>query len=372
VPGCDVVLVIGGTGFIGRPLVSQLVDAGCEVRVLTRRNGQPTRNRVSYVRGDVSSLEAIRRAAEGVQVVYDLSPGGGLTWEEMRQNVVRGAENVARVCVEQGVRRLIYTSSIAALQLSRDRTIDESAGTDPKPHLRNPYARGKILAERVLMQLHEEQKLPVVIFRPGIVLGAGNENKLAHPGIGVWLSPTFCESLGGGRTPLPLVLVEDVAQALLLAKDAAGIEGRAFNLVGDVRLSLVDYIEAARERTLRNFRTRPTSLAAIQGFQILIWLAKAIMRPKDNSWPSYYELKNAAKKSQIDCSAAKVMLGWQPVADREAFLQRAMDCHVALPRGGDLRVEPSLASRVIAYPRPDARRSGTGGAGAQPAQHQPV
>jgi nucleoside-diphosphate-sugar epimerase len=348
VPSRDVVLVIGGTGFIGRVLVSQLVEEGCEVRILTRRDGHPTRNGISYLRGDVADPAGLGRAIKDVQVVYDLSLGGGPTWDDHLRGVVQGAENVARACLEHGVRRLIYTSSIAALDLSRDRTIDESAGVDRKPHLRNLYARGKVHAERVLTQLHDEGALPVVIFRPGIVVGAGN--KLSHPGIGNWQSPTFCEALGSGRTPLPLVLVEDVARALLLAKDAPGIEGRAFNLVGDVRLSAVEYVEAAGQRTLRNFRLRPTSLAGLQAFELLLWLAKAVLRPETNSWPSYYELKVAAKKAQIDCSAAKSVLGWRPVADREEFLERAMDCHVVRPRPGDLRLNRARAKTILSRP----------------------
>ena len=358
-PTCNVVLVIGGTGFIGRVLVSQLLERGCEVRVLARRPAQAPRNRVSYLRGDVTNLDALRAAARDVDVVYDLSSGVAATWDEQLRTAVQGAENVATVCLQQGVRRLIYTSSIAALQLSEDRTIDESAGTDPKPHLRNLYSRGKVHAEQVLMRLHHERNLPVVILRPGIVLGAGNENKVSHPGIGNWLSPTFCECLGNGRTPLPLVLVEDVARALLLSKDAPGIDGRTFNLVGDVRLSAEDYLEAARQRTFRNFRWRGKSLLAIQAFQILVWLAKAVLRRKDNPWPSYYELKNAAKKTDIDCSAAKALLGWQPLGDREEFLQRAIDCHAALPRRGDLLLEPDSAFGSIAHPRREARRTGS-------------
>jgi nucleoside-diphosphate-sugar epimerase len=338
--GRDRVLVIGGTGFIGRILVEQLLDAGCDVRVMSRaaRAGD---GRITYVRGEVADREALRRAVEGMSVVYDLSMGGGPTWQDYLRDFVQGAQNVAETCLDLGVRRLIYSSTIAALQLSHEGTTDESAGTDPKPLLRSWYSRGKIYAEDGLMKLHRERRLPVVVFRPGIVVGRGN--KLSHPGIGVWRSPTCCEVVGRGRTPLPLVLVDDVARALVLAKDAPDIEGRTFNLVGDVRLSAQEYVDVAGARSLRNFRLCPQSMWGIQAFRLVVWLGKAALRRRDNEWLSYHELKTAPQKTHIDCTAAKRALGWQPIADRDEFVRRAIDCHIDPPHPGDIRLWPEFA-----------------------------
>ena len=339
------VVVIGGTGFIGAPLVARLIEQGCAVKVISRRSGKRDSDGVTYVQGDVTDIESMRRAVDGASTVYDLSLGGGFTWDDYQRTIVGGAQNVAQVCLEHSVRRLIYTSTIAALELSARGKSDESAGTDPKPHLRNWYARSKIYAEHHLMEQHRQGGLPVVIFRPGIVVGQGNVNKLTHPGIGGWLSPTFCEVFGGSDTPLPFVLVEDVANALLLAKNAPGIEGRTFNLVGDVRFSAAEYIDVLRQRTLRNFRMRSKPLFQIQLFQSVVWLSKAVCRRPDNEWMSYHELKSVPKKTWLDCSAAKTLLGWRPVMDRNEFVRKAIDCHVPTPKRGDLRLSSSWPAR---------------------------
>jgi nucleoside-diphosphate-sugar epimerase len=333
----DGVLVIGGTGFIGRELVAQLLEQGNDVRVLSRQS-RANDGRVTYFKGEVADRTSLHRAIEGADVVYDLSMGGGTTWEDYLRDFVQGAANVAEICLEHGVRRLVYTSTIAALRLSWDGRTDESDGTDPKPHLRSWYSRGKIYAERALLRLHATRQLPVVIFRPGIVVGRGN--KLSHPGIGNWMSPTCCEVVGRGRTPLPLVLIEDVAGAMVLAKDAPGVDGKTFNLVGDVRLSAAEYVQVAGQRSLRNFRLRTQSIAGLQAFRLAVWLGKAAMLRKDNLWLSYHELKTAPQKTQIDCTAAKQLLGWRPVADRAEFIRRAIDVHIAPPKPGDLRVGP--------------------------------
>lgn len=330
------VLVIGGTGFIGRRLVRELLEAGTSVRVLSRRGGTSSGG-VEHVQGTVADAAAIRRAVEGVSVVFDLSLGGGPRWEDFERDYIRGARNVARACLEHGVSRLVYTSTTAALYLGAEGTIDEKAGTDPKPEERGFYSRAKIAAEKLLLELHRTRSLPVVILRPAIVVGDGG--RLAHPGIGQWLSPTCCMALGEGRSPLPFVLVEDVAQAMVLAADAPGVEGEAFNLAGDVRPTAEEYVRLVAQRSRRNFRFRRQSVAGFQASRLLTWAVKATLRRPDNEWPSWHDLKSATKRSQLDCTAAKTRLGWRPNGNVEDFARRAIDPHLRPIPPGDLRLE---------------------------------
>ena len=350
----DSVLVIGGTGFIGRVLVAKLRERGCAVRVLTRRADLGGDGGVGYVQGDVTDRASILRAADGIDVVYDLSMAFGETWADYERVIIKGAENVAAVVLERGIRRLVYTSTIAGLHLAARGRIDEAAGPDPKPELRSFYPRAKIRAEAALGRLHRERALPVVLFRPGIVVGVGN--KLSHPGLGVWTSPTVCTVVGGGRTPLPLVLVEDVAAALVLAKDAPGVDGRTFNLVGDVRLSAAEYVAVAAERSKRNFRLVTRSPWAILAFQATVWLGKRLLGREDNAWQSWYELENLPQRTFLDCSAAKEALGWRPVADRDEFVRRAIDCHLAPLHPEDLQAD-ERSRRLTAIARDRAGAS---------------
>ncbi|HKT33916.1 MAG TPA: NAD-dependent epimerase/dehydratase family protein [Nitrospira sp.] len=330
----DCVLVIGGSGFIGRVLVAQLLERGCEVHVMSRQ--KRCGGGVTWHQGDVTDRQSVIDASDGVDVVYDLSMAFGESWNDYVKSFVQGAENVAEVVLERGIRRLIYTSTIAGLHLARAGSITEEEGSDPKPELRSWYARAKIMAEQSLNRLHRHRGLPVVIFRPGMVVGVGS--KLSSPAIGVWLSPTCCSVVGGGRTPLPMVLVEDVAQALILAKDTPGVDGRTFNLAGDVRLSAVEYCEIAAERSKRNFCVAPSSPLAIQAFYTLVYLGKLLLGRKDNVWPSWHELRNAPQRTWLNCSAAKEVLGWRPVAERDEFVRRAIDCHLRPLHAGDLRL----------------------------------
>jgi nucleoside-diphosphate-sugar epimerase len=341
-PQADRVVVIGGAGFIGSRLTRFLLDEGNTVVVTSRSAGKRTSDdpHLFFESVSVSDAEEISRVIEGASVVYDLSMAFGATWEEHKKEVVDSAVNVARACQQHGVRRLIYTSSTAALYMAGSGTITEAAGPDKKPEARSFYCRGKIEAELALMKLHAAEKLPVVIFRPAVVLGPGG--MLVHGAFGE-LPPGSDISIlgfGMGNTPLPCVLVDDVAKALLLAKDAPGIDGMTFNLAGDVRPAVKQYVQWMREATHRNFRFYPRPVWFIQAGEIARWGLKALGRKPNNSLGYLRDLASATMSAQLDCSLAKKMLGWKPVSDESEFRKQALLSHVQPLPPEDVRLEP--------------------------------
>lgn len=339
-PPSDTAVVIGGRGFIGRHLVPLLLEAGCRVTVVSRRAAPGTGDApgLAYRSGDVADAGAMLRVIEGAGVVYDLSLAGGPTWEECRRVYVEGARHVARACLAHGVRRLIYTSSIAALYLGGRGVVDERTGPDPRVAGRNSYARAKAEAENLLLEMHAREGLPVVVMRPGAVVGRGGA--LVHGAVGQATADTCLLGWGRGRTPLPFVLANDVARAMLAAKDAPAIDGRAFNLVGDVRPSAAEYVRLVAERSLRNFRFYGRSLPLIAAVDGVKWAAKALLRKPGNQRICYRDLETLAMPAPFDCSAAKRLLGWTPVADPETFLRETIDVHLPPVHPGDPRLAP--------------------------------
>jgi nucleoside-diphosphate-sugar epimerase len=331
----DSVLVIGGGGFIGKPLVSLLRESGCRVKVASRQASGRDEPGLEFRRADVGNPDSIRSAVEGASVVYYLATGSCQSWAEAHRDFVEGAANVAGACQANGVRRMIYVSSSAALYLGGAAGTDETAGTDPQPGGRGFYARGKIEAERMLLELHARSGLPVVIVRPAIVVGRGSSH--CHSGVGQWPADTCCLGWGRGKHPLPFVLVEDAARALAAAKDVPGIEGQCFNLAGDVRLSAKEFLSLLRERSLRNFRFYPQSLWKMQAIEILKWGLKVAARKPDNPWPSFRDLKSRSMRAPMDCALAKRVLGWKPTQSLEVFLGEAIDGNLSRIPPGDLR-----------------------------------
>jgi nucleoside-diphosphate-sugar epimerase len=337
------VVVFGGTGFIGRPLVRRLAEAGHRVRVVSRRAAPLFADcpGVSCERGDVAEPEAVAAAIRGAATVYLLTTGGGDSWADFERDVVRGTAHVAEACVAAGVQRLIYTSSIAALYLGDRGVVDESYGVDARPYDRCLYARAKIAAEAILRQAHAERGLPVVIVRPGLVVGEGGS--VQHAGVGYWSSDTCCIGWGTGDTPLPFVLVNDVADALSRAMSAVNVAGQTMNLVAAPPITASEYVHLIASHSLRPFRFYPRPLAWLQGVDVAKWAVKAAARKPDNAFPSMRELRSRTARTRIDCSRARALLGWQPNGTRDAFIRGAILPHVDPVLPGDLRLTGGAA-----------------------------
>jgi nucleoside-diphosphate-sugar epimerase/predicted dehydrogenase len=318
------VLVLGGTGFIGRHLVAALARAGHPVRLLARRAVRQAVDGAAHqpavVRGDICDADAVARAAEGCRAVIHLVSGAPTDWAGYERLFVGGTLNVAEACLSHGVGQLLFVSSIAAYYLGQPgETVTEDTPLDESSR-RAEYTRAKVACERLLMRLHGERGLPVTIFRPGVVVGAGGP--VEHLGAGFWPAPTHCVSWGRRtQAPLPFVLAGDVAAALAAAVGRPGLAGQSFNLVGDVRLSAEEYVTAVREAGGRDIRLHRQSTLKWYTIDLAKWLVKAVARKPGNAFPCYRDLASRALLAPFDCGRAKRLLGWAPVAGRERFIE---------------------------------------------------
>ena len=253
--------------------------------------------------------------------------GGGANFEQIRTAMVGGAETVALVCLARGVRRLIHVGSIASLYLGpQPGAVTDATPPDPRSDSRADYARAKAICDRMLLEMHARENLPVCILRPGVVVGEGGSP--FHSGLGFYNTEQHCIGWNDGRNPLPFVLVEDVAQAILLACGAPGIEGHTYNLVGDVRMTGRDYIQALGRALERPLRFHPQSPTLLWAEDMAKWGVKRVTG-RSVPIPTRRDFLSRGMRASFDCSVAKRDLGWQPVADQDAFLRRAILVHAA-------------------------------------------
>jgi predicted dehydrogenase/nucleoside-diphosphate-sugar epimerase len=328
------VLVIGGTGFIGKRLVAALAEQGCPVRLLVRRPSAVEHlrqcGRITVFRGDVRNAGDVDRAIDGAAAVVNLVAGAPGNWAGFESLFVEGTRNVAEACLRGNVPQLLHASSIVVYYLGRSGVVTEDTPLESRPEKRCDYSRAKLLSERLLWEYHANRSLPVTIFRPGLVIGPGSP--ASHLGVGEWPNPRHCISWGRNvRRGLPFVLVDDVVAAMTAALGRDDLSGRSFNLVGDVRPSAAEYVAALREETGRDIRLHRQSVCTWTAIEWGKWLIKAAARRPENSRMTYREVAYRTAAADIDCSAAKRELGWAPVADRETFLERGIR---AALRGG--------------------------------------
>ena len=317
------VLVIGSTGFIGQYVVRELAEHGLKVRAMARTpSALPDSVRAAasaVAEGDVRDRDAVNAAVRGCRRVVHLVASAPEGWAAYERLYLDGTRFVAEACVEQGVEQLQFASSIAALYLGQPGAVVTNATPpDDKIDQRGEYARAKILCERMLLDFHRTKKLPVVIVRPGIVVGAGGPPE--HLGVGHWPSPTRCVPWGAADYQLPFVLGSDVAKAMVSALMRPGLEGRAFNVSGDVTLRASEYVAALAKFSRRDIQLRPRSLAFWWALEHFGRTVKVIGGKKDSTALSWRELKYRSGASTLDCSDTKQTLAWTPEADRDRFL----------------------------------------------------
>ncbi len=227
-------LVTGGTGFIGSSIVRALLGEGYEVRALVR-SGSHTANidglDVERVTGDITDYSSLKRAMRGCTQVFHAAAlySFWVTTPGLIEHVnVDGTRNVLQAALESGAKRVVYTSSVAALAVpQRGIPVDESTPVDPRQII-GAYKKSKYAAEQVVLE-YAKKRLPVVIVNPSFPVGP-RDIKPTPTGQTIldFLNhrlPAYVD------TGINVVDVEDVARGHLLAAEK-GRTGERYILGG--------------------------------------------------------------------------------------------------------------------------------------------
>lgn len=175
------VLVTGATGLVGSHLVQLLVQSGYPVRALYRSAipAYAYAEQVEWVQGDILDIIALEHAMEGIQQVYHCAaivsyqPGDK---QLLNETNVQGTVNVVNACLEKGVRKLVYVSSVAALGRLRDnQMVNETMKWSPETS-NSEYGKSKYRSEMEVWRGIGEG-LEAVIVNPSIILGASDWSK---------------------------------------------------------------------------------------------------------------------------------------------------------------------------------------------------
>lgn len=178
-----ITVVTGASGHVGANLVRALVNKNRPVRALVHENRISLQGvDVDIVRGDVCDPDSLRHAFSGAEVVYHLAARISISmddWPLLETVNVNGTRNVIEACISCGVRRLVYFSSIHALdQEPLDIQVDESRPWTEHDNL--PYARSKALACKEILS-GIARGLDAIIISPTAIVGP-HDYQLSHFG----------------------------------------------------------------------------------------------------------------------------------------------------------------------------------------------
>lgn len=227
-------LVIGGTLFIGRALVEQLLERGDDVVIMHRGRGTPFGSRVDEIQCDRNDIEAVRAALEGKR--FDVVFDNVYDWQ--RGTTAEQVSATARAAAK-GLRRYVFMSSVAVYHPGGEYTEDVELVPSDFP---NSYGAHKADSERALFALGREQSIPVTTLRPAFVYGQYNaiereaffwDRLLARRPI---IIPEDGEAL------MQWVYSQDVARAAVLAAETEVAIGHAHNVANYPPITQVDFV----------------------------------------------------------------------------------------------------------------------------------
>lgn len=245
-------LVTGASGHLGNNLVRALVERGEQVRAGVRNpmNAGPLEGLgCETVRCELMDKGSLLEALKGVETLYQVAAVFRHWARNPEKEIVRpnlqGTRNVIEAAAESGVRRVVYVSSIAALDKNsphRKGPFDES--TWNSHYYGNPYYRSKVESEKLAWRLARELGLDMVSVLPSAIVGP-NCFRMT-PSVGV------LERVVKGKLPVDVnfrfnfVDVRDVAEGMVAAA-RKGRAGERYILAGDESMDIPRMVELARE-----------------------------------------------------------------------------------------------------------------------------
>jgi dihydroflavonol-4-reductase len=233
----EMILVTGGTGFIGSYIIRQLLEKGYRVRALRRRSSQlpayiPEQifSRVEWVEGDILDTVSLEEAMTGVDTVIHSAAVISFSRRDKKKMYkinIEGTANVVNIALEKSIKRLVHISSVAALgRTTSGTTVDEQKKwLDNK--INTSYAISKHRSEIEVWRAMAEG-LNAVIVNPSTVIGYGDWNSSSSRIFKTVYNefPWYTTGVNG------FVDVEDVARATVLLMES-GITAERFIVNGD-------------------------------------------------------------------------------------------------------------------------------------------
>ena len=308
-------LVTGGTGFLGRHLVRQLVDAGEQVRVLSRQVDLELADMgVEFVEGSLNDSDDVKRAVDGVSHVYHCA---GLVERDpkhahrMYELHVDGTRRLLDALRHQKVEKIVVASTSGTVGVGTDASFLANDESPVAEHLVRhwPYYLSKIYQERVCERYFRDYGLPIVLMRPTLLLGPGDTRESSTGDVVLFMRKKIPTVLQGGMS---YVDARDAAAAFILAMQHAA-PGSSY-LLGATNLTIADFFKRLEEVTgIRAPRIPLPREAAMAGAKLMdtamrVFGQRASVDPVSVDMGGHYWY--------IDSSRAKRDLGWEP---RDAF-----------------------------------------------------
>lgn len=311
------ILITGGSGFLGAALARRLIESGERVRNLDITAPPETLQGCEFFQGDIRDARRVEEACRGCSAVFHsvgIMPQARAPRAVMQAVNVGGTRNVLDGAVKNGVTRVIFASSAEVYGFPERIPIPEDSRKAPI----GEYGRNKLEAEGMCLDDMKHHGLETVILRPSTLIGPGITEPLFLRFLGLASRDKPLFYLSPGTSLFQMTSLSDCVEACIRAWKTPGIGGEAFNIGADGTLPMKEQIMELKARAGIRSRVFPLPAGPVK-------LAMRLLHPLGLSplEPDHFHLADV--DYVMDCNKAKTLLGWAPAKTNLDMIAEAFD-----------------------------------------------
>lgn len=312
------ILVTGATGFLGKPLVTELVAEGFPVSALVRSAESMLPNQVTkIVGGDLATICDRRPLLHNIDIVIHVAARAHIMNDdaasplaEFRKINTQATLELAKQAAEQGVRRFIFISSIKVNgEITHSNELfkpDDDFVPD------DPYGLSKYEAEQGLLTLAKETGMEVVIIRPPLVYGPGVRANFAS--MMKWVKRGIPLPFGAIHNQRSFIALDNLISFIIHCINHPNAANEIFLISDGEDLSTTELLRKLASTFSRRILLLPVPVSWMSFAAKLVGKGEITTR-------LFCSL-------QVDSSKANELLGWQPVISMDAQLKKTTDAYL--------------------------------------------
>jgi NAD dependent epimerase/dehydratase len=307
------VLVTGACGFIGSHLVERLVEEGARARAFVYYNSfnhwgwldslpEEKLQKVEVFAGDVRDFSCVKRAMEGVKVVFHLAALIGIPYsyiapESYVDTNVKGTLNILQAARETSVAKIIHTSTSEVYGTAQYVPIDEKHPLQGQ----SPYSASKIAADMLAQSFHLSFGLPVATCRPFNTFGPRQSARAIIPTVLIQgMAGKSRIRLGNTQTTRDFNYVTDTVEGFIRIAESREAIGQVINIGSGQEITIASLVD---------------KVSKILGVDMKVKTARERVRPSASE----------VFRLCADNTKSKKILGWKPKVSLEEGLRRTAE-----------------------------------------------
>lgn len=252
------VLITGADGFIGSHLTELLVREGYQVKALSQYNSFnywgwlediDCLDKIEVLNGDVRDPHYCKHITKDVDVIYHLAaliaiPYSYVAPDSYVDTNIKGTLNICQAALENGVKRVIHTSTSEVYGTAQYVPINEEHPLQPQ----SPYSASKIAADAMAMSFYNAFDLPVTVARPFNTYGPRQSARAVIPTIISQIASGMKQIKLGDVSPTrDFNYVEDTCRGFLALANCEAAVGQTVNIASNYEISVGDTLNVIRE-----------------------------------------------------------------------------------------------------------------------------